>query len=157
MSDAGHTLTHKAAPCQDNPTSTVSSWWLISGGDKPSLWCQELLCPPWAWGRGSSGSPQHPPCLVPPKEPSLFWLHSSFRCSVAGMALWGWGQLSSISSALLGKCFIGVSPRVLLIAGWALGQDSDVQVPISQGCVVLLVAAHAIDYPAGNQPWGAAH
>lgn len=149
-------VTHKAAPHHDNPTSTVSGWWLISGGDEPSLWCQELLCPPWAWGRGSSGSPQYPPCFVPPRElsqflaPVIFW---TFSCGWKDTG--GGGGSSVASQGVLEVLYWGFP--MLLIAGWALEQDHDVQVPTSQGYVVLLVPAHAIDHPAGDQPWGAAH
>ena len=40
------------------------------------------------------------------------------------------------------------------MAGWALKeQDGDDQVPTSQGCLMLLMSAHAINRHVGNQPY----
>lgn len=146
MDGAGHTLTHKAAPRQDNPTSTVSGWWLISGGDKPSLWCQELLCPPWAWEGAALAAPSNLLALSLPRNRGLFGSTHPLDIPFGWKGAGGAGGSSVASQGILEVGFLTgfltvVSPQVLLIAGWALGQDSDVQVLTSQGCVVLLMPA----------------
>lgn len=82
---------------------------------KPSLWCRELLCPPWARGRGScrqppasfgagprsASLPRSPPRLVPPREASPFRPSSSFGQSPASWKYTGAGSSSVISQGVL--------------------------------------------------------